>query len=228
MMKKYLVVFLSLVLVVGLAACTSSSTVNGGSSGTINTNYANAVSVQSQLAAGMLKLEGTASAVTKTQAVPLLMLWKAIRSLSANSATSQIEINAVMEQIQETLTAEQIKAIADLKLTQTNLTEVMQNASVSYSLNATPQASGTRQTTRVAVGSGGRPEGGGVPGGGMPGGGMPAGGGGVPGDGIGGVITTPNASTQSTAQARVAAQGSASPTGLINLVIAFLEKRANE
>lgn len=159
-MKKYLVVFLSLVLVAGLAACTSSPAANGGSSGTINTNYANAVSVQSQLAAGMLKLEGSAGAVTKTQAVPLLMLWKAIRSLSANSATSQIEINAVMEQIQETLTAEQIKAIADLKLTQTNLTEVMQNASVSYSLNATPQASGTRQTTRVAVGSGGRPEGG--------------------------------------------------------------------
>lgn len=89
----------------------------------ITTEFEDATSVRNQLAFGTMQLDGTAQAVTAEQAKTLLPLWQAMSALSGNSETVPEELNAVQNQIFATMTPEQLKAIADLQITNAKISE---------------------------------------------------------------------------------------------------------
>lgn len=93
------------------------SSSKGGEAATLNEDYADALSVRSQLMLGTLELEGTDLAVTPEQAAELLPLWQVSRSLTRSGTGASEEVDAVLNQIQATMTAAQIEAIAAMQIT---------------------------------------------------------------------------------------------------------------
>ncbi len=194
MLKKNRLVFLLLPLILILAACSSAqqpattassgASASSGSGTTAQQNQAPQSQgqppsmanqpVEQKLALGTLKLEGTGSAITAAQAKTLLPLWKAVKSLSSSSNTSAAEMSAVYKQIQDAMTAEQVQAIKDLNLSQTDLQTLMQQYGVQMPQmpNGTPVArsqSGSSSSGGTGGGQVGDPGAGGPPmDGGMP------------------------------------------------------------
>ncbi|MFN2156524.1 MAG: LysM peptidoglycan-binding domain-containing protein [Anaerolineae bacterium] len=87
---------------------------SGGYASALNTTYEDALDVRSQLALGTIDLEGTANAVTSAQAANLLPLWEAV---AGNALQGTEEREAVLVQIEDTMTADQLAAIAVAQLT---------------------------------------------------------------------------------------------------------------
>jgi hypothetical protein len=162
-------------LAIGLAACGGSNQAAAGTANPdrLNTDYNDALPVETQLILGTLKLEGTPQAVDPQTAAQLLPLYQLLQQLTASGTAAQAEIDTVLEQIQATMTTDQIHAIAAMKLTQTAMTDYF-GSSGRYA------ASGTR-TPGASSGSnfpgGGFVVEGGGPPGGFQGGEPPAGGG---------------------------------------------------
>lgn len=128
-MKKLLYITLMAVLVVtALAGCGAEEVAQpapadvGGSEtdsgATVDTSYANALDVGSQLALGTIRLEETENDIAPEQAVALLPLWQAIQ---AGTLQGEAETNAVLNQIEGKMTSEQLAAIAAMQLTQDDL-----------------------------------------------------------------------------------------------------------
>lgn len=182
-MKK-LFIPLALAILFTLSACASvaqanpASTATTTSSSILNTRYDNALSVNTQLAVGVFALEGTDNAITTAQAAELLPLWRAAQSLSDSSTITAEEFQAIFTQIEATMTAEQLNAIAALQLTQQNMMTYTQPS------QPTNTGNGTQTQTNTQTGQ---------PGGDMPAGEPPDGGammGGDPGGGAGGIPDT--------------------------------------
>jgi hypothetical protein len=122
---KCLYIGLVLVLAVGaLVACggeqAASVDESGGetyTSAVLDTSYDGALSVSNQLALGTMQLEETNNAVTPEQATALLPLWQALQG----GVTAEAEVNAVLKQIEGTMTPEQLAAITAMQLTQEDL-----------------------------------------------------------------------------------------------------------
>jgi hypothetical protein len=91
------------------------------------TSYPAALNASSQLVLGTLQLEDTENAVTSGQAAALLPLWQALR---AATLQSEAEIQAVLKQIEGTMTREQLQAIAAMQLTGDDLTSWAQSQGV--------------------------------------------------------------------------------------------------
>ena len=186
-MKRALLIGLTIVLVVSLAACApkGAPTETGATSGSpLAEDYENALPVLSQVMVGTFKLEEGDKAVTATQAAELATLWKAYRGMSTSDSVSKVELDALLEQILEFMTDEQLAAIADMQLTREDLTAVMQEQGVELGAggrtgNFSPEQIEAMEP-RLAQGGGGG--GGGFGGGGGPGG-PPGGFGGAPGGG---------------------------------------------
>jgi hypothetical protein len=162
--------------------------------------------VQIQLILGTLHLEGTALAVDSDQAAELVPLWKALRSLTSSDTAAQAEIESVVNQIQSTMTSEQIAAIAAFGLSADDIQTLIEELG-------------------IAEGFGGRdPDA--APGGGgfAPGGGRLVGGGGAPGGGFQG-----NADPDAIATRQAARGGAGSRVGqfLFDPLIEMLEGRAS-
>jgi hypothetical protein len=171
-----------------LAACASSQPtqaveepVSGSyTSAVLGTSYEGALSVPNQLMLGTLLLEGTEHAVTPEQAKTLLPLWQALQG----GVTIETEVNAVLKQIEGTMTQEQLQAIAAMQLTQEDLQAWMEEQGMGGGAPGAPPGgpSGSgdmsdeeREAARATWQAGG--DGGGMP----PGGGeMPPGGGEMP------------------------------------------------
>jgi hypothetical protein len=184
MNRKLLTICTGLILIAALllAACTSAPTTS-----TVSTS--NNLSTATKLALGTLRLEGTNAAVTSTQATQLLTLWEGYQSLSDSDTSSQVELEALVKQMQGTMTTDQIKAIEAMNLTDQSMSEIM------GTLGGSNTASTPASTPSTLALSQGAPSGGQ--------GGMPSDGGGIPmGDITGGMTTqsTP-AATQSTSSA---------------------------
>src|SRR5512147_1964522 len=96
----------------------------------------------SQEAIGTFKLEGTAQAVTAKQAAELLPLWQVYESLSQSDTAAQAEVDALVEQIQQSMTKDQMQAIQAMNLTPQDLFAVMREQGIE--LGGGPQAAGTR------------------------------------------------------------------------------------
>jgi len=87
----------------------------------LSTEYENAASLRNQLALGIMALEGTAQAVLAEQAVDLLPLWQAMAVLEQSQNSAQVEVEALQTQLVESLSTEQLQAIADMRLTNDDL-----------------------------------------------------------------------------------------------------------
>jgi LysM repeat protein len=113
------IVALALVLAIAaLAGCSqpveAGAATGSGYTGALSTAYEDALDARSQLALGTLELEGTADAVTSAQAADLLPLWEA---LAGNALQGTQEREAVLAQIEATMTADQVTVIAAMRLT---------------------------------------------------------------------------------------------------------------
>jgi hypothetical protein len=158
-----------------LTGCGSTATAAGTNvTGRLNADYENALPVESQLILGTLMLEGTDNAVTAEQAAQLLPMWQMMKELESSDTAATQEKGGLIEQIQETMTKEQIQAIAAMKLTQSDAFAYMQKAG----LMQRPKQSGTPAASGSTSGNFPADAGGAPPAGFTGGGDMPAGGGG--------------------------------------------------
>lgn len=234
MLKRRINLLLIVLVAVALVACSSlklsgtsastSSQTSGQNQQNPAANFANQP-VESKLAIGTLKLEGTDKAITAAQAKTLLPLWKAVKSLNNSTTASNDEMTALYKQIEEAMTADQIAAIKSLSLSQTDLQALSQKYGVTMpqpgvNPQGTPQARSSSGTT-----GGNNANGGGFPGG--PGGAPPDGGG--PGGVVGGQSALSNGTTaQRTPQAGQGARrfGGGMNTMFVDPLIKILGTRA--
>jgi len=131
-MKNKVVWGILLTLVMGLAACgggDGDGSDDAGSSPagvTLNEDYADALPVSSQLSIGTFLLEETDDAVTVEQAGELLTAWQMLQALQSSGTAAQVELDAVLGQIQRAMTNEQLTAIKEMMLTSDSLMELIQ------------------------------------------------------------------------------------------------------
>ncbi|MEM8861202.1 MAG: hypothetical protein AAGD96_22990 [Chloroflexota bacterium] len=92
----------------------------------LSADFADAMPVINQLAAGTVALENGGNAVTDEQAAQLLPLWQAYSGLSADGGAAQAELDALSSQIERAMTEEQISEIASLQLTNAKLQEMIE------------------------------------------------------------------------------------------------------
>jgi hypothetical protein len=174
-MKKTLIPLVLLAVLV-LAACSNSASSGSGANGTPGAFGSGPLSSPLDLLVGTFKLEGTNNAVTHDEASALIPLWQAYASLTSSNTAAQQEIDALVQQIHDTMTPEQVKAIQDMKLTGQDMFALMQDQGLSF---------GNRPRGTAQPGGGGFPGGGGGFQGTRTNGGdgFPRGGGGFPGGG---------------------------------------------
>jgi len=208
-MKKILITTLTL-LMLTLVACGSAS--NGPQADSAQAN--GSLPQATQLIIGTFKLEGTENAITSEQAADLVTLWQVYQSLNESEVSSQEESDALIDQIKDTMTPEQMQAIKDMELTQEAVFIIMQEQGITI---------GGAQQGNNDGGNGNAggfaPPDGGVPGGGFPGGGGP---GGNSGQGL-------SPDQIATAQAERGSGGGGPrgvPSPLIDALIQFLDKKA--
>jgi hypothetical protein len=100
-------------LIISACGNLSTLTTHTSSSTSYQYNYSKLASnpVQSKLAIGILTLANTDLAITSDQSKELLLLWKGVKSLSNDPNTTEAEIAALYQQIEDTLSPEQMAAI---------------------------------------------------------------------------------------------------------------------
>jgi hypothetical protein len=87
-----------------------------------------ALAASGQLALGTLLLAETENAVTPQQAEALLPLWQALQG----GVSATVEVNAVLKQIEGTLTPEQLGAIAAMHLTQERMADWLRDQGIGF------------------------------------------------------------------------------------------------
>jgi ABC-type Fe3+-hydroxamate transport system substrate-binding protein len=153
MNKRNILITLLLLFTLILSACASSK------SSTSSSETTGKLPTQTKLILGTINLEGTDYAVTAEQAKDLLPMFYVLQELNDSKFTSQEEVDGLVDQVQQTLTDDQIKTINDMSLSIQDILAVTQSGSVG---SATSKASSTSGTGGAA---GGPPEMGGMPGG---------------------------------------------------------------
>jgi len=224
MLRKATALGVLLMVVAIMAACGSEgesggetasakSVVSGEATGvTLNADYADALPVPSQLAIGTLMLEDTDDAVTTEQASELLPFWKMLQALQSSGTAAQVELDAVLNQIQGTMADGQLLAIKGMKLTSASMMELAQERGLGFGRGFGGGEGGT---------GGFQPPAGFVPGGEGPGGGM-GGGMGPGGAFVGGQNLNPDEQEAALAERANTFLGAA----MSNTVISMLEARA--
>ena len=97
----------------------------------ITDDYAeDALPVTQQLALGSLLLEETDLAVDPDQALDLVPYWKLYKSLLESDTTAPEELDALVNEIQEIMTADQVNYIAGLQLTQEDMTTLAEELGI--------------------------------------------------------------------------------------------------
>ena len=214
-MTRTTIIGILLALMVALAACSVPGLSQGG--GEADTAIESiALPLPIQLSVGTLMLEETPQAVTAEQAQELLPLWQMLRTLQQSDTAAQVEIEAVLNQIQGAMTPEQLAAIEEMDLTAANMRDMFQE--LGLGMDRGEGSSGGQEGAfgpppGVVPGSGGR--GPGVPG--VPG----QGGGMMPG---GGTDLSPE--EQATAIAKRMSSGFGA--ALMDRLVELLEARAGE
>lgn len=196
----------------------------------IDMEFQDAMPISAQLGFGTLLLEDTEYAVDPDQAAELLPLWKATRSLSGSETVAQEELEAVFNQIQDTMTTEQINAIAEMQLTGEEMVKLMEDLGLSFEFgglgfgNLTPEQQATTQAARES--------GEGFPGGNFLGGGIPGSGPGGQGPGgpgfAGGNLTPEQQATMESRRAERGSFGTRFALIFVDPLIDLLEERAAE
>jgi hypothetical protein len=193
-----------------LSACSATST-KSILPGTTKTN-GNGLSTETELAIGTLRLKDTEYEITAEQAKDLLVYWYVYQDISDSSATAQEEVDGLVDQIQETMTSDQIQAIKAMNLSQQDISSAGQKTAATTKMSSTSNTGGMG-----GPGDGGPPDGGG---GGMGGGPM---GGGSPDMGGGGAPTGSN-STQKTTGIN-SNNSSDVPSSVVTELIKYLQEK---
>lgn len=202
-MKKATLFTIMMVAILGLTAWGWSNSKSNSSTASSTTKTTTMDPVL-ELAVGTLRLEGTSQAVDKKLAIQLLPYWQLLDELNTSESTAPQEVTAVVENIHGMMTEEQVKAIQDLKLTQSDLAAAVQD-------NGSAVDTTTAKIINVSQ----------VTGGGGPAGGPPPDAGGIIMDGGGpGFSSSSSQLDTSSSQA-----SSTTATSLIEEVIKLLEKR---
>ncbi len=175
-MKKLTITILTILTLI-LTACGSASS---STPQTDPSAQAQTLPAATRLIVGTFKLEGTDQAVTAGQAKALLPLWQVYQDLLTSDTAAQEEIDALVEQAQETMTPEQTQAISALNLTQRDVFTLMQEKGLGMTQRSSSSGGNSTGNRTNFEGGGFAPPEGGFPAGGFPGGG-PDGGGGFPG-----------------------------------------------
>lgn len=197
-MKKITLITILLLAAFVLSSCAAQETSTVADPATEGTPVPgqNPLSGQEQLIVGSFNLEGTANAITSQQALELLPLWQTMKTLSTSDTVATQEIEALLKQIQETMTSGQMQAITAMDLTRTAMFTFIQEQGIETTF-ARRGGEGTGTNSE----GGFQPPDGFVPGqGGGPGGGA----GGGPGGGTGADLQNLSPEQQATMQARIA------------------------
>lgn len=213
-----------MILTLLLTACGSARNTTGPALGNQNGPASGALSVPLQVAIGTIKLDETNNAVTAKQAADLLPLWQTLQVLESSDTAAQEEKDALLAQIQETMTMDQMQAITTLNLTRQDMFAILQsqgglafgNSQSGNTQNGTNRNSSNNNRRNFNSSGGGFA-------GGPPDGGFPGGGPGFQGQGTS--RTQSNNSTQNSNR-QVAADPNRLPTLLIQAVIEYLKKKA--
>jgi uncharacterized membrane protein YgcG len=230
-MKKGSVTLLIVLLEFLLAACGTAVSISSqpvanaqgtpmASNGTPGAFGQETLSASQQVLVGTFKLEGTDQAVTSEQAAELLPLWQTLKVLYESDAAANQEIEALLTQIQETMTSKQMQAISAMNLTRADMFAIMQEQGGMASGSSSSGQSSSR------TGQGGFQGTGGGPGMGGPSGGMPpdmAGGG--PGMGSGQSLSAEQQATVEAMRTQRAENANRLSTVLIEAVIKLLESK---
>lgn len=168
---KRILIFTLLVSALLIASCGANAvaSTNGDVyiSSNLATDYENALPIRNQLAIGTMKLDGTAQAVTPDQAKALLPLYQALRGTSTSGGGSQEEVSALLSQIESAMTAEQLSAISEMKLTFADMQTWATENGITLGQNGGQPGSGmglsaeARATKQAAEGMTGQTSGGG-------------------------------------------------------------------
>jgi hypothetical protein len=197
---KRITFFLLLIFAIALTACSTAA----AKSSTNATQTSDQLPAETQLAAGMLKLETTENKITAEQASDLLVYWQIYRQLSQSDTAAQEEVDALIAQIQAALTPAQLQAIQNMKLSQQDVSAITQG-----STTAALSSSSQKNSSATA------PNGGGFP---------PAGG--IPGDFSGTGSAVSGGQTQSTrASSNLKSPASVVPSALVEMVIQSLQQK---
>lgn len=127
-MKKNKVIILigmSILLLLVLSACSTQAESNAAQPVSEGEGSEIELPLQTQLIVGTFLLEDTDLPVNGEQAQEIIPLWKALKSLINSDSTSQLEIDALLVQIQESLTMDQIVAIDALDINNQSYQDVM-------------------------------------------------------------------------------------------------------
>jgi hypothetical protein len=227
-MRKATLLSIALILPLVLAACGGAAAAPPGQSQTpaggqpsdraLNADYEDALPIAAQLILGSLDLEEGDLAISVEQAKQLLPLWQAYQSLSGKETTAAAELDAVLRQVQNAMTAEQLAAVASMQLT---------TADITASMPAPGEFGGPGDGSGRAAANGGdmpRPPDGAMPFGGGPGGG--------PGGGfLGGEQLSPEARATALAE-RMAENPELAATfmtrGILNQLITALQLKTGD
>jgi hypothetical protein len=222
-MKKASFFLLICLLLAGLSGCAAQTTPTGGPGAAGTGEAVSGLSTLNKMAVGVFKLDGSANDLSAEQAQQMLVLWQAYVQLTDSDTTATQEKEAVVSQIQSTLTSEQLAAIEALNLRARDVNDLMQEKGLSA--NASTDKTTTTSSTSNRGGMGGGPGGGGMPGGGMPGGGMADG-------GMGGQMPGANATPGADGQMPAGGPGGggyvdeASTQAIIEALIKMLQQKA--
>jgi hypothetical protein len=207
-MKKLLLPTL-IILTLILAACTSTSV------GTPTTSSSNDLPIATQLAVGTLQLTGSEQDVSAEQAQELIVYWQVYKELSQSETAAQAEIDGLLEQIQETMSDDQVQAISNMDITQQDVLTSMQ--AVGF-VSTTSNDGALTVPASEGMPAGGPPADGGMP----PDGAMPS-------DMAGAAPASGTDQSQNQSQSTEAGSGLAgtagSPSALVEAVIQSLQEK---
>ncbi len=82
----------------------------------MDTSYDDALSARLQLNLGSLKLAETNTPITPEQAKSMLPFWQGLFNMTRSGNSAQAEVNALLGQIEASLTPDQLAAIREMKL----------------------------------------------------------------------------------------------------------------
>jgi hypothetical protein len=209
-MKKWMFITIVVSLVLALSACGSTQNTPATAAAASTT-----LSEEAQLLVGTFKLESTALAITSEQAGSLLPLWETLQSLASSNTAASQEVDAVVSQIQSTMSAQQVSSITAMKLTQQDLAAAMVDTGTASTSSA---SAGTVNTSTAQLQSGA-----GAPAGGNPPGDM---GGGMPGaSDVQSVSQTQTGASQAVATAQPGGTTGQVSSALIKALVTLLQKK---
>lgn len=224
MKKKHILLIATMVILVSLTAC-SSSELAGAKDALAEpvVKIAQAeIDEATKLMVGTLLLNGTENEVSPENAATLLPLWQLYSSLSTSDIVAQAEIDAVVTQIQNTMTEAQMTAIDAMELSGQNITILFKESGLFQELQAELSDTLSASGDSSGAGKGSIPQDGIIPSGGK-GGGL---GGGL-GDGSGIDMDPAIKETQMAAEGKTGSSGQSSQVYL-RLLIRYLENMTAE